>query len=79
MIHEIYDDFLPYSLNTDILLGQRCGFTTLLVMSGITKQHELDSMKKISTNNSSTGKCIVPDFYADQLSDVLDCLTSNKR
>ncbi|OXU30853.1 hypothetical protein TSAR_012657 [Trichomalopsis sarcophagae] len=59
------------NLNTDILLGQRCGFTTLLVMSGITTPEELASIKK-----NPKGSPILPNFYADQLSDVLDCLSS---
>ncbi|XP_003426393.1 uncharacterized protein LOC100678587 [Nasonia vitripennis] len=47
-------------LKTDIQLGQRCGFTT---------PKELVSIKK-----DPKGSPIVRSFYADQLSDVLDCV-----
>ncbi|XP_001603048.1 glycerol-3-phosphate phosphatase [Nasonia vitripennis] len=59
------------NLSTDILLGKRCGFTTLLVMSGITTKEELEKQRRDSPNS------ILPDFYADQLSDVLDCLQTS--
>ena len=62
-------------MNTDILFGRRCGFTTLLVMSGVTKNEDILEMKKYSNNNNNNN-VIIPDFYTDTLSDVLDSLTS---
>ncbi|KAJ8675577.1 hypothetical protein QAD02_011363 [Eretmocerus hayati] len=59
------------NLNTDILLGKRCGFTTLLVMSGVTTKEDLENLQ----NNPK--ESIVPDYCAEQLSDVLDCLESH--
>ncbi|XP_014208928.1 glycerol-3-phosphate phosphatase-like isoform X1 [Copidosoma floridanum] len=56
------------NLNTDILLGKRFGYTTLLVMSGVTTDADLQRLQKDPKNS------IVPNFYADRLSDVLDCL-----
>ena len=41
-------------------LGKRCGFLTLLVLSGVT---HLEGLK--------TAEGAMPDYYADQLSDIL--------
>ena len=49
-------------------MGKRCGFTTLLVMTGITMLEELEASK------SRPEAAILPDFYADRLADLLDCL-----
>ncbi|KAK2581654.1 hypothetical protein KPH14_002153 [Odynerus spinipes] len=56
------------NLNTDILLGKRCGFKTLLVLSGVTTISDI----KDQTNDS-----LIPDYYTDQLSDVFRMLSSN--
>ncbi|XP_043259538.1 glycerol-3-phosphate phosphatase-like [Colletes gigas] len=54
--------------NTDILLGKRCGFKTLLVLTGITSQNDVDAM---NSPNADSKNLIIPDYYADQLGDVL--------
>ncbi|XP_053984504.1 glycerol-3-phosphate phosphatase [Hylaeus volcanicus] len=59
---------------TDILLGKRCGFKTLLVLSGITTQSDVDAM---NAPNADTKNLIIPDYYADQLSDVLNMIESS--
>ncbi|XP_011502094.1 PREDICTED: phosphoglycolate phosphatase [Ceratosolen solmsi marchali] len=57
------------NLNTDILLGKRCGYLTLMVLSGITSQEDLEVLKN---SNSS----ILPDFWTNQLSDLHACLNT---
>ena len=49
-------------LDTDILFGKDGGLSTLLVLSGVTTEERL-----LSPNNE-----IVPDFYTNQLSDLLE-------
>lgn len=58
--------------NTDILLGKRCGFQTLLVMSGVTNQENVNEL--IQPDAESKG-LIVPDYYTDKLSDITKLLS----
>ncbi|EOY29019.1 2-phosphoglycolate phosphatase 2 isoform 4 [Theobroma cacao] len=51
-------------LDTDILFGQNAGCKTLLVLSGVTTQSELDD-----SSNS-----IQPDYYTGKVSDILELL-----
>lgn len=51
-------------LDTDILFGHTAGCKTLLVLSGVTKLPSLQDPKN----------CIVPDYYVDKLSDMLELL-----
>ncbi|XP_031849083.1 glycerol-3-phosphate phosphatase [Nomia melanderi] len=60
--------------DTDILLGKRCGFKTLLVLTGITTQSDVDAINATAANAKDI---IVPDYYADQLSDVLTMINSS--
>lgn len=55
-------------LNTDIAFGKTGGMGTLLVLTGVTKEEELDPSKK---------PAIVPDFYIDKLGSLFE-LTANK-
>lgn len=64
--------FLFHSCNTDILLGKRCGFQTLLVMSGVTNQENVNEL--IQPDAESKG-LIVPDYYTDKLSDITKLLS----
>jgi phosphoglycolate/pyridoxal phosphate phosphatase family enzyme len=51
-------------LNTDILFGKINGLKSLLVLTGITKQEDMQT----------TAEDNLPDYYADSIADVLSCL-----
>lgn len=57
---------------TDILFGKRCAFKTLLVLTGVTETTEMFKRK----SSSDSEELIVPDYYANQLSDVLEMISS---
>ncbi|XP_076664760.1 glycerol-3-phosphate phosphatase-like [Andrena cerasifolii] len=59
---------------TDILLGKRCGFKTLLVLTGITSQSDVDAMNASTADSKGS---IIPDYYADELGDVLKMIASS--
>ncbi|XP_012265108.2 glycerol-3-phosphate phosphatase-like [Athalia rosae] len=59
--------------DTDILLGKRCGFKTLLVLSGVTTLKDVERWKN---SDSSEERDLVPDYYINQLSDLLPMLST---
>lgn len=57
--------------NTDIELGERCGFQTLLVLSGVTSKQELEKF-------CSEKKPPLPDFVLPKLGDLLTLINNSQ-
>ena len=55
-------------LDTDILFGKRCKMKTLAVLSGITTAETLETVRKEGSIE------LLPDYYADSVKDLLECL-----
>nr|XP_021406747.2 glycerol-3-phosphate phosphatase [Lonchura striata domestica] len=58
-------------LDTDILMGNSCGLTTLLTLSGVTA---LDEVRGCQDSGCAARHSLVPDYYVDSLADLLPAL-----
>ncbi|XP_011309344.1 phosphoglycolate phosphatase [Fopius arisanus] len=54
--------------NTDILFGKRCGFKTLLVLTGVSTIQDIDNWSK---SNDPKNKELIPDYYTQTIGDIL--------
>lgn len=60
--------FIGDRCNTDILMGKRCSFKTLLVLSGV---HSLDDVRTLEKSQSIDDQLSIPDYYTECISDLL--------
>ncbi|KFW03647.1 Phosphoglycolate phosphatase, partial [Eurypyga helias] len=58
-------------LDTDILMGNNCGLTTLLTLTGVTT---LDEVKGHLESDCPARQSLVPDYYVDSIADLLPAL-----
>lgn len=57
--------------NTDILLGKRCGFKTLLVLTGVNSQKDVEEWSK---SDDPKLQELVPDFYAQGINSLKEII-----
>jgi phosphoglycolate phosphatase len=60
--------FVGDKLNSDILMGNRCSFRTVLTLTGI---HGLNDVEKYAKSKDADERMCVPDYYIDAFSDLV--------
>ncbi|KAM9372645.1 glycerol-3-phosphate phosphatase [Phaethornis superciliosus] len=58
-------------LDTDILMGNTCGLTTLLTLTGVST---LEEVKEHQESSCPARQSLVPDYYVDSIADLLPAL-----
>ncbi|XP_062999234.1 glycerol-3-phosphate phosphatase [Elgaria multicarinata webbii] len=58
-------------LDTDILMGNNCGLTTILTLTGVTT---LEEVKGHLESDCPERRSLVPDYYVDSIADLLPAL-----
>lgn len=59
--------FIGDRCNTDILMGNKCFFKTLLVLSGV---HSLEDVHKYESSSSENDLLSVPQYYTNSIADL---------
>lgn len=60
--------FIGDRCNTDMLMGNKCSFKTLLVLSGV---HSMEDVKKYQSSNREEDQLSVPHYYTNKLDDLI--------
>ncbi|KAL3266944.1 hypothetical protein HHI36_011094 [Cryptolaemus montrouzieri] len=66
--------FIGDRLRVDMLLGYRCNFQTLLVLSGLTKREDLNRKRRSITSETKAEDILLPNLYTKALEDILPYL-----
>lgn len=69
---------IKFSLETDILFGNRQGLTTLLVFSGATSERKLDTIKQ-SVEKNIAEKELLPKFCIKDVNHLLELIKSREK
>lgn len=58
-------------LDTDILMGNTCGLTTILTLTGVST---LEEVKSHQESDCPARRNLIPDYYVDSIADLLPAL-----
>lgn len=64
--------FMGDRCNTDILMGNKCCFKTLLVLSGV---HSVEDIRKYQTSTQESDILSIPQYYTDSISDLIPSIS----